>query len=316
MRAKKSPPSFRTLLVTSYSVYSLCSLVFDQRRQGESNRYQRGPKALKRIMKAKRTRTVSQKTSSARSKPTPSSLRPEPAPEPEAPVSPLNRPKTVWIVAAVLVGVVFICFADALWNGFVFDDHVHVLDNILVRSLTNLPSLVWDYRPLRDVSYAFDFAIFGDRPFGFHLTNILIHAANTVLVFLLIRRITDDLFVSCLSALLFAVHPIQTDSVAYISGRRDVLFTLFYLAADFIRAVVSGEMRALFGKQRMERLLAELNDHLIVCGYGRMGKLVCREFVLPFAPPPIKSTRVGIPMMSAGRLTCGTLARSSLVPAT
>ncbi|HWX39873.1 MAG TPA: glycosyltransferase family 39 protein [Blastocatellia bacterium] len=182
-------------------------------------------------MKPKRTRTVSQKTSSARSKPTPSSLRPDPAPEPEAPVSPLNRPKTVWIVAAVLVGVVFICFADALWNGFVFDDHVHVLDNILVRSLTNLPSLVWDYRPLRDVSYAFDFAIFGDRPFGFHLTNILIHAANTVLVFLLIRRITDDLLVSCLSALLFAVHPIQTDSVAYISGRRDVLFTFFYLAS-------------------------------------------------------------------------------------
>ena len=56
------------------------------------------------------------------------------------------------------------------------------------------------------------------------------------------------------------------------------VFTLFYLAADLIRAVVSGEMRALLGKQRMERILADLKDHLIVCGYGRMGKLVCREF--------------------------------------
>lgn len=56
------------------------------------------------------------------------------------------------------------------------------------------------------------------------------------------------------------------------------VFTLFYLAADFIRALISGEVRTLLGKQRMERTLAELKDHLIVCGYGRMGRLVCQEF--------------------------------------
>lgn len=62
------------------------------------------------------------------------------------------------------------------------------------------------------------------------------------------------------------------------------VFTLFYVAAEFIRAVVSGEVRALLGKQRMERTLAELKDHLIVCGYGRMGKLVCREFAAEGVP--------------------------------
>ena len=56
------------------------------------------------------------------------------------------------------------------------------------------------------------------------------------------------------------------------------VFTLFYLAADFIRAVISGEVRTILGKQRMERTLAALKDHLIVCGYGRMGRLVCQEF--------------------------------------
>jgi voltage-gated potassium channel len=56
------------------------------------------------------------------------------------------------------------------------------------------------------------------------------------------------------------------------------VFTLFYLAADFIRAVVSGEVQAQMGKQRMERALAEMDNHLVVCGYGRMGKLVCRDF--------------------------------------
>jgi voltage-gated potassium channel len=62
------------------------------------------------------------------------------------------------------------------------------------------------------------------------------------------------------------------------------VFTLFYLAADFIRSVVSGEMRALLGKQRMVRALAELKDHLIVCGYGRMGRLVCRDFAAQAVP--------------------------------
>jgi voltage-gated potassium channel len=60
--------------------------------------------------------------------------------------------------------------------------------------------------------------------------------------------------------------------------------TLCYVAADFIRAVVSGEVQALLGKQRMERALAELNNHLIVCGYGRMGRLVCKEFAAHAAP--------------------------------
>src|SRR5215467_1123373 len=133
-------------------------------------------------MKAKRARPGHAQRTSPDQKT--SRVHPLPAPEPASAVSPLQRPGAVWIVAIALVGVVFFVFADALANGFVFDDHVHVLDNILLRSLTNLPKImVWDYRPLRDISYAFDFAIFGEGPFGFHLTNILIHAANTISVF-------------------------------------------------------------------------------------------------------------------------------------
>jgi hypothetical protein len=87
------------------------------------------------------------------------------------------------------------------------------------------------YRPLRDISYAIDFAVWGETPFGFHFTNILIHAANVLLVFALVRRLTEDLVSATLVSLIFAVHPIQTDAVTYISGRRDILFTLFYLSA-------------------------------------------------------------------------------------
>jgi voltage-gated potassium channel len=63
------------------------------------------------------------------------------------------------------------------------------------------------------------------------------------------------------------------------------VFTLFFLAGDFIRGMVSGEVARLLGRQRMERTLAGLNNHLIVCGFGRMGRFVCEQFSaanLPF----------------------------------
>jgi voltage-gated potassium channel len=56
------------------------------------------------------------------------------------------------------------------------------------------------------------------------------------------------------------------------------VFTLFYSATEIIRSVVTGEIQGIFGRQRMERMLAELEDHIIVCGYGRMGRLVARQF--------------------------------------
>lgn len=134
------------------------------------------------------------------------------------------------IAMVSLVAVVFLCFANSLENEFVFDDIYLVTVNKTIRQL-NLPLLLSSYRPLRDISYALDFAIWGETPFGFHLTNILIHAANVLLVFTLIRRLTEDFASAILGSLIFAVHPIQTDAVTYISGRRDVIFTLFYLLA-------------------------------------------------------------------------------------
>ncbi|MEN3331056.1 MAG: protein O-mannosyl-transferase [Blastocatellia bacterium] len=140
--------------------------------------------------------------------------------------------RQLYIAVAVLAVVVFACFANSLGNDFVFDDKAVILDNRLLRSLANLPRLLTSsYRPLRDMSHALDFALWGENPAGFHLTNILIHLANSVLVFTLIRRLAGDFQVALIAALVFAVHPIQTDAVTYISGRRDILFSLFYLAS-------------------------------------------------------------------------------------
>ena len=136
------------------------------------------------------------------------------------------------LAAAMLVAVVFACYANSLGNGFVFDDDFLVPAYSRAWSFSHLiRSLLDSYRPVRNASYAIDFFVWGPRPFGFHLTNVLIHAGNVILVFFLIRRFTLKPGMAFLAALIFAVHPIQTDSVSYVSGRRDVLFALFYLAA-------------------------------------------------------------------------------------
>jgi hypothetical protein len=115
-------------------------------------------------------------------------------------------------------------------NDFVFDDIYLITVNKQIQSI-NLPLLLSSYRPIRDISYAIDFAFWGQNPFGFHLTNTIIHATNVLLVFSLVLRLTKDLASATITALIFAIHPIQTDSVTYISGRRDELFTTFYILA-------------------------------------------------------------------------------------
>lgn len=140
--------------------------------------------------------------------------------------------RRVYFAAAAIVLVVALCYANSLADGFVFDDRAIVLGNPLLRNPANLSELLFaSYRPLRDISHAVDFALWGENPMGFHLTNVLIHIANALLVFWLIRRFTQSILTAMLAALIFAVHPIQTDAVTYISGRRDVLFALFYLAS-------------------------------------------------------------------------------------
>jgi tetratricopeptide (TPR) repeat protein len=139
------------------------------------------------------------------------------------------------IIAALSVSAVcLLVFINCLRNGWVFDDFIHVLDRPQLRSLSNVLNLLSGYRPLRDISYAMDFALWGQSTVGFHFTNVAIHAANAALVFLICYRVMGDLPAALLASLIFAVHPIQTDAVAYVSGRRDILFSLFYLGAFYL----------------------------------------------------------------------------------
>ncbi len=145
-----------------------------------------------------------------------------------------NRKSRFWRKALPLLAfvVAFLAYLSTLGHGFVFDDMSLILQNPHVTELRWGDILsTSEYRPVRTLTYALNYLIGGANPFGYHLLNVVLHAVNAVLVYFLFltwSRMTPIAFVG---ALIFALHPVQTAAVAYVSGRKDVLATLFVLAA-------------------------------------------------------------------------------------
>ena len=120
-----------------------------------------------------------------------------------------------------------------------FDDVESVTDNPQVRAGLTWNTVVWtfrtpealDWHPMTWLSYALDSQMFGLNPAGYHTTNVLLHAANAVLLFLLLESATGLAWRSLAVAALFALHPINVESVAWIAERKTVLSMLFFLLA-------------------------------------------------------------------------------------
>ncbi|MBI3400185.1 MAG: tetratricopeptide repeat protein [Acidobacteria bacterium] len=132
--------------------------------------------------------------------------------------------------AALLAGLVYV---NALHNPFVYDDYHTVVQNPSIQDMRNLRALLLHdvTRPVISVSYALDRAIWGAAPFGFHVTSVVLHMLNVVLLLQVARRLTGNRLVAASAAALFAAHPMMTEAVGYISGRSEVLCTTWFLAA-------------------------------------------------------------------------------------
>ncbi|MCS6926954.1 MAG: tetratricopeptide repeat protein [Candidatus Binatia bacterium] len=161
----------------------------------------------------------------------------------------------------LLGGATVAVYANTLDNGFVFDDYFMVVENEAIR----LPPQEWwkifagegrwvgSYRPLRTLSYAVDYQLGGLEPFIYHLFNLVYHWTAAFLVFLVTLRLLPAGAAPAATlpalgvALLWALHPVQTESVAYISGRRDILAGMFFVLAFYaflrFRAARSGRAR-------------------------------------------------------------------------
>ena len=168
--------------------------------------------------------------------------------------SPDNPRTASWVVLGLVV-ITLAVFWRVTACGFVnYDDPDYVTSNRHVQQGLTATSLRWAFTscyqeslwfPLTWISHTLDWEIYRDNPAGHHLTSVMLHTANTVLLFLLLRRVTGSLWRSAFVAALFALHPLHVETVAWISERKGVLSTLFWLLtldayADYARFQAQG----------------------------------------------------------------------------
>lgn len=145
------------------------------------------------------------------------------------------------VVSCLLLAVVTLAvYSSANFHPFVsYDDDGYVTNNLHVQAGLKWKTFPWalttteadNWHPLTWVSHALDCQLYGLNPTGHHFTNILLHAFNVVLLFVLLVRVTGAAGRSLLVAALFALHPVNVESVAWVSERKNVLSTLFFLLA-------------------------------------------------------------------------------------
>ncbi|MDP2940885.1 MAG: tetratricopeptide repeat protein, partial [Candidatus Omnitrophota bacterium] len=139
----------------------------------------------------------------------------------------------------LLVVITSAAFLPSLKNGFVnWDDDVYVTENPLIKTLSWQNTRVifttffrGGYYPLALLSYALEYRLFELNPFPYHLINLCLHLANSLLVFWLIFLLSKSAPISFITAVLFGIHPLHVESVAWVAERRDVLYALFFFGA-------------------------------------------------------------------------------------
>jgi len=168
----------------------------------------------------------------------------------------------IWIVRSgailVIVAACLAAYLPALQAGYIWDDDFYVTNN----QLLSAPDGLWriwftrdspsQYFPMVYTTFRFEYALWGLKPFGYHLTNVILHVVNALLLWWLLSLLSIS--GSWLAAAIFALHPVHTESVAWISERKNVLSLLFYLssALAYLRYALGPRIKT--GQDKSERL--------------------------------------------------------------
>lgn len=145
--------------------------------------------------------------------------------------------RRVVLIYILLSVAILLVYWQVQYFGFIdFDDNMYVIENPHVQSGLSYHGLIWafttthttNWHPLTWLSLMFDYDLYRLNPSGYHWTNIIFHIANTLLLFFVFNRMSGETWKSALVAFLFAVHPINVESVAWIAERKNVLSTLFW----------------------------------------------------------------------------------------
>jgi tetratricopeptide (TPR) repeat protein len=152
----------------------------------------------------------------------------------------LKRTHGTWLIALAIAAATVAAYLPVLDNGFVnYDDDLYILNNPHVKRGLGAETVAWAFTtfrganwfPLTWLSWAVDFALYDGDPAGFHLTSLILHVANAVLLFFAFERLTGARWRSAFVAAVFALHPLHVESVAWAAARKDVLSGLFAVLA-------------------------------------------------------------------------------------
>jgi tetratricopeptide (TPR) repeat protein len=143
-----------------------------------------------------------------------------------------------YLGCVVLAALTLVVFLPTCGNDFVnYDDNIYVLGNRHLKAGLTRQNVLWaltepyagNWHPLTWLSLQLDYQLYGLKPLGYHLTNVLLHTANVLLLFVALRHLTRTVWCSAFVAAFFAVHPLHVESVAWVSERKDVLSTFFWM---------------------------------------------------------------------------------------
>src|SRR5580698_8466265 len=153
--------------------------------------------------------------------------------QPSVPI-PSRRWKFFWPGLA-LVLLVMLAYLPAVRGQFIWDDDFHVVKSAPLRSLAGLwriwfePGATQQYYPLTHSSFWLDYHLWGLHPMAYHIENILLHGLSAVMLWRLLRRLNVP--GAWLGAALFALHPVNVESVAWITERKNTLSGVFFMGA-------------------------------------------------------------------------------------
>src|ERR1700733_4515278 len=143
-----------------------------------------------------------------------------------------------WAPVAILI-LTAIIYSRIIHNGFInIDDGPFIMKNPLIRNFTwegikviftNLQN--GKYQPLVNLSFLLEYNLFGFNPLVFHITNVLLHLASTLFVYKFTEQLSGKQITAIVVSVLFALHPMHVEEVAWAAERKDVLYALFYLLA-------------------------------------------------------------------------------------
>lgn len=142
-------------------------------------------------------------------------------------------------MAVVLLAAVVLAlyWPVAGYEFIALDDNLYIVENPHVQKGITIQNIVWamttfhtsNWHPLTWLTYMADYELFGLNPAGYHLGNLILHLFNTLLLFLVLQRMTGEIWKGCIVAALFAVHPLNIESVVWIAERKNLLSTLFWI---------------------------------------------------------------------------------------